>query len=395
MNMKLKMTHEISWFNDKIHISNLELDLNYEKGEESSSLHGIVKGRVALGAEDSRSPRVDVRIPFPFNNEEISFTFTDFSVESVVEALAGADVFPEDFPELFKHIQLDKIAISFDDAGAFDTISVDASIPGLWQIFGQFSIGNVKIHFEYGKASTTPPDTGTSGKSAKTCHRPPPTTGPGTGTESTPPTTEPGTGTESTPPTTEPGTGTGTDTGNGNEIDNDIDTGTGTGSTDQHTGPNSVGGDPENPPQPNRRSDQSADEEANTDTDGSDPNTHTSSGGTSQTTAQKTWRLVVKGQIVIATCIIEIEADFGSNLVSISAAGTRCSVSVGDILEKINLNSQILPSMISGFTIFNPKLRVFWQRPDDVTVVGSKSIAFAATTNLFHESEVTSHVLFR
>ena len=281
MNMKLKMTDEISLFGDKIHINNLELDLNYEK-EENPSTHGVVLGRVALGPVSSRSPRVDVRIPFPFANEEISFTFTDFNVESVVEALAGPGIFPTDFPDLFKNIQLDKIAIAFDDAGSLSTISVDASIPGLWHIFGQFSIGNVKIHFEYGKKTTSTPS--------------------------------------------------GSGDGSGGRLSS---------THFLHTdGP----------------------------------------------TSKKTWRLVVKGQIVIATCTITIEADLGTDLVSISAEGARCSVSVSDVLEKIHLNGQTLPSMISGFTIFNPKLRILWKRTGDNA--GSKSIAFAAKTSLFHQSEV-------
>ena len=276
MNMKLKTTHEISWFNEKIHINNLELDLNYEKGENPST-YGVVLGRVALGAEDSRSPRVDVRIPFPFKNQEISFTFSDFSVKNVVEALASPEkVFPDDFPEVFEHVQLDRIAIGFDDAGSLDKISVDASIPGLWQIFGQFSIGNVKFHVEYGTRAASGGDSGSSSKSLLR----------------------------------------------------------------------------------------------------------------SNGASEKVWRLVVKGEIVIATCTITVEAELGTDMVKISAEGTRCSVSVSDVLEKIHLNGLTLPPMISGFTIFNPKLRVFMQRTGKNA--GSKSVAFAATTSLFHRSEVGS-----
>ena len=267
MNMKLKMTHVLPLFDNKININNLELDLNYEKEKDTSSTHGVVLGRVALGPTDNQSPTVDVRIPFPFKNDEISFTFTDFNVKSVVEALAGPNVFPKDFPELFEHIQLDKIALAFDDKGSVKTVSVDASIPGLWHLFGQFSIGNVGIHFEYGKGTT--------------------------------------------------GTGT---------------------------------------------------------------------GGAGESTTQSTWRIVVRGQIVIATCTITIEADLGTDRLSLTAEGSRCSVSIGDVLETIHLNGKILPSMISGFTIFNPKLRLLWQRTG--ANKGSKSIAFAATTSLFHESKV-------
>ena len=279
MNMKLKMTDDISWFNNKIHINNLELDLNYEK-EKSPSVYGVVMGRVALGAQNSRSPRVDVRIPFPFKNEEISFTFTDFTVKNVVEALAGPGIFPTDFPELFEHVQLDRIAIGFDDKSSLDKISVDASIPGLWRIFGQFSIGNVKFHVEYGTRPASPP---------------PASGGGGSGSSSS---------------------------------------------------------------SPLRRSPPS----------------------------QKTWRLVVKGEIVIATCTITVEADLGTDMVRISAEGARCSISVSDVLEKIHLNGLTLPSLISGFTIFNPRLRVFMQRTGPNA--GSKSFAFAATTSLFHRSEV-------
>ncbi|XP_028405118.1 uncharacterized protein LOC114527617 [Dendronephthya gigantea] len=155
MNMKLKMTSEVSLFDNKIRINNLELDLNYEKGGEPS-LSGVVSGQVALGATTDVSPRVDVTIPFPFANQEITFTFSDFNVENVVKALAGADfTFPTDFPDLFKNIQLDKIALAFNEAGEVDTVSVDASIPGVWTIFGNFSIGNVAIHFQYGKSGGT------------------------------------------------------------------------------------------------------------------------------------------------------------------------------------------------------------------------------------------------
>jgi hypothetical protein len=268
MNMKLKMTHVLPLFDNKININNLELDLNYEKEKDTSSTHGVVLGRVALGPTDNQSPTVDVRIPFPFKNDEISFTFTDFNVKSVVEALAGSDLtWPDDFPEVFKNIELDKIALAFDDKGSVKTVSVDASIPGLWHLFGQFSIGNVGIHFEYGKGTT--------------------------------------------------GTGT---------------------------------------------------------------------GGAGESTTQSTWRIVVRGQIVIATCTITIEADLGTDRLSLTAEGSRCSVSIGDVLETIHLNGKILPSMISGFTIFNPKLRLLWQRTG--ANKGSKSIAFAATTSLFHESKV-------
>jgi hypothetical protein len=274
MNMKLKMADVISLFNNKIHFSDLELDLNFEKGNDPS-FYGVVLGRVSLGPKTTPSATEDVRIPFPFKNYEISFTFTDFNVKSVVEALAGRDVFPKDFPELFESIQLDSIiAIAFDDQGSLSTISVDASVPGLWPIFGDISIGNVEIHFEYGK-----------------------------------------------------GTSSGDGDGDGDEGD-----------------------------------------------------------GTGESTSQSTWRVVVRGQIVIATCTITIEADFGTDLLSISAEGAECSVSVGDVLEKIGLNRRILPSIISGFTIADPKLRIMLQRTGDNA--GSKSIAFAATTNLFRESQV-------
>jgi hypothetical protein len=263
MNMKLKMADVLSLFDNKIHFNILELDLNYEKGNDPST-YGVVLGRVSLGPKTTPSPRVDVRIPFPFKNDEISFTFTDFNVKSVVEALAGPNVFPKDFPELFEHIQLDKIALAFDDKGSVKTVSVDASIPGLWPIFGDFSIGNVGIHFEYGKK--------------------------------------------------------------------------------------------------------------------------TSGGSDGRSTTQSTWRVVVKGQIVIATCTIKVDADFGTDLLRFSAEGVECSVSIGDVLRKIQLNSKMLPPMISGFTILNPKLRIAWQRTGDNA--GSKSIAFAATTSLFHESKV-------
>ena len=354
MNMKLKIADEISWFDDKIRINNLELDLNYEK-ERISSTYGVILGRVALGPADNPSPRVDVRIPFPFNNEEISFTFTDFSVENVVEALVGPEdfksFFPRDFPELFKHIQLDKIAVAFDDKGSFDMISVDAGIPGMWQIFGQFSMGNVKVHFQYGKKKTTktPPNTETTtAASPSTSPANPDTGGPGPGP-------------------------TGPDTGNPKPSSTDPDTDSAHTKTD--------------PAQPN--SDQPTTDSPNPDTGVAGPDTGTAAGeGATESTTQKTWRLVVKGQIVIATCTITIEANFESKLVSMYAEGARCSISIGDILEKIHLNGLTLPSMISGFTIFNPRLRVAWERPDDVTQVGSKSIAFAASTSLFHQSEV-------
>ncbi|CAB3996010.1 Hypothetical predicted protein [Paramuricea clavata] len=48
----------------------------------------------------------------------------------------------------------------------------------------------------------------------------------------------------------------------------------------------------------------------------------------------------------------------------------------------------MLPSIISGFTIFNPRIRVLWQRTGDEDNAGSKSLAFAATTSLFYQSEV-------
>ncbi|CAB4004337.1 Hypothetical predicted protein [Paramuricea clavata] len=319
MNMKLKMTDVISLFNNKIHLSDLELELNYEKGNDPS-FYGVVVGRVSLGPTDGSSPTVDVRIPFPFNNDEISFTFTDFNVKSVVEALAGPNVFPKDFPELFESVQLDSIAIAFDDQGSLSTISVDASIPELWPIFGDISIGNVEIHFEYGKGTSGGDgndDDGTDGDG---------TDGDGTDGDGTD-----GDGTD----------GDGTD-GDGNDDDGTDDDGTNGDGTD---------GD-----------------------------------GTGESTTQSTWRVVVRGQIVIATCTITIEADFGTDLLGISAEGAECSVSVGDVLERIGLNRRILPSMISGFKISDPKLRIMLERTGDNA--GSKSIAFAATTNLFRESQV-------
>ena len=270
MNMKLKLTQPVLLFEGKININDLELDLNYEKGKDSP-FYGVLLGQVALGTGETTSPKVDIRIPFPFTNQEISFTFTDFSVKNVVEALAGSDVFPTDFPEIFEHIQLDKIALQFGSSGDLTKISVDASIPGQWRIFGEFSIADVSIHFEYGTRAT---------------------------------------------------------------------------SFDDETSPSD---------------------------------------------SAKEWKIVVKGKIIIATCTISIEADFGSDLFSISAEGSRCSVSVGDIVEKFSQNGISLPSIISGFTIFNPKLRVIWQRKAPAgqpeTAMG-KSIAFAATTSLFHQSEV-------
>lgn len=287
MNMKLKYTSGIPLFQGKIQISNLELDLNYEKDRQPST-YGVVLGQIALinSDEQKNSPKVDVRIPFPFNDDEISFTFTDFNVKNVVEALAGPNIFPTDFKELFENIELDKIALTFDEAGKIETISVDASIPGLWNIFGQFSVGNVGIHFEYGTHTTSS------------------SSGGGSGLHSDSPDTK---------------------------------------------------------------------------------LLHT------RQQASKTWRLMVRGQIVISTCTISVEIDLGSNLVSVTAEGTRCSVSISDILEAIHLNGKMLPPMISGFTIFNPKLRLLWQR----TGRKSKSIAFAATTSLFHQSEVRTMYWFR
>ena len=270
MNMKLKLTQPFALFGGKININNLQLDLNYEKGKDPL-FHGVLVGQVGLRTGEITSPKVDIRIPFPFKNEEISFTFTDFSVKNVVEALAGSNVFPTDFPKVFEHIKLDKIALHFGSSGDVTKISVDASIPGQWRIFGEFSIAYVSIHFEYGTRTTSFDD--------------------------------------------------------------------------------------EAPP----------------------------------SDSAKVWKIVVKGKFIIATCTISIEADFGSDLVSVSAEGAKCSVSVSDIVEKFGQNGISLPSMISGFTISNPKLRVMWQRKppagQPASAVG-KSIAFAATTNLFQQSQV-------
>ena len=275
MNMKLKLTQPVPLFGGKININDLELDLNYEKGKDPS-FYGVLLGQVALGTGETTSPKVDIRIPFPFTNQEISFTFTDFSVKNVVEALAGSDVFPTDFPEIFEHIQLDKIALQFGSSNDVTKISVDASIPGQWHIFGEFSIADVSIHFEYGTRPTSSDDEG---------------------------------------------------------LLSDCKT--------------------------------------------------------------KEWKVIVKGKIIIATCTISIEADFGCDLVSVSADGARCSVSIGDIVEKFSQNGISLPSIISGFTIFNPKLRVMWQRkapPGQPASAVGKSIAFAATTSLFHQSQVCTKV---
>ena len=270
MNMKVKLTQPVALFGGKININNLQLDLNYEK-ETDPSFHGVLVGQVGLGTGKTTSPKVDIRIPFPFKNEEISFTFTDFSVKNVVEALAGSDVFPTDFPEIFEHIKLDKIALQFGSTSDVTKISVDASIPGQWRIFGEFSIAYVSIHFEYGTRTTSFDD--------------------------------------------------------------------------------------EAPP----------------------------------SDSAKVWKIIVKGKFIIATCTISIEADFGSDLVSVSADGAKCSVSVGDIVEKFGQNGISLPPMISGFTIFDPQLRFMWQRkppPGQPASAVGKSIAFAATTNLFQQSQV-------
>lgn len=270
MNMKLKMTESIPLFGGKININDLELDLNYEKSKDSS-FYGVLLGQIAIGTGETVSPKVDVRIPFPFTNQEVSFTFTDFSVKNVVEALAGEEVFPKDFPEIFEHVQLDKIALNFGSSSEVTKISVDSSIPGQWHIFGEFSIADVSIHFEYG--------------------------------------------------TREASSG-------GKELLRDDD---------------------------------------------------------------KVWNVIVKGKIIIATCTIEIEADFGSDLVKVSADGARCSVSIGDVVEKFSQNGISLPSIISGFTIFNPQLRVVWQRktpPGQPEKAIGKSIAFSAETSLFHQSQV-------
>ena len=273
MNMKVKLTQPFALFGGKININNLQLDLNYEKGKDPL-FHGVLVGQVGLGTGETTSPKVDIRIPFPFKNEEISFTFTDFSVKNVVEALAGSNVFPTDFPNVFEHIKLDKIALQFGSSGDVTKISVDASIPGQWRIFGEFSIAYVSIHFEYGTSTTSFND------------------------------------------------------------------------------------------------------------------------GAPPSDSAKVWKIVVKGKFIIATCTISIEADFGSDLVSVSAEGAKCSVSVSDIVEKFGQNGISLPSMISGFTISNPKLRVMWQRkapPGQPASAVGKSIAFAATTNLFQQSQVCKY----
>ena len=270
MNMKLKLTQPISLFGGKITISDLELDLNYEKGKDPS-FYGVLLGQVALGNRKTTSPKVDIRIPFPFKNEEISFTFTDFSVKNVVKALAGSNLFPKDFSKIFAQIKLDKIALNFGSTGKITKITVDASIPGQWHIFGKFSIADVSIHFEYGTRTTSFGDEGLLSDNTKE------------------------------------------------------------------------------------------------------------------------WKIIVKGKIIIGTCTISIEADFGSDLVSVSADGAKCSVSVGDIVEKFGQNGISLPPMISGFTIFDPQLRLMWQRkapPGQPASAVGKSIAFAATTNLFQQSQV-------
>ena len=290
MNMKLKFTDPISLFGGRIHINDLELDLNYEKKQPKSLLYGVVLGQIAIGPDETtRSPRVDVRIPFPFTNQEVSFTFTNFTVVSVVEALANdPDLFQTDFEEIFNHLQLDKIAITFD-GDEVGTISVDASIPGLWHIFGEFSIANVTIHFEYGPAST----------------------------------------------------------GSVNDKFDD-----------------------------------------NTNGSGDDNGKHNDAAA--QQRSSSTWGLLVKGKIIIATCTIEIIADLGNDLVNLTADGSRCSVSVGDILEKFGGNGISLPSLISGFTIFSPKLNLLWKRSGPNA---GKSLGFAAKTSLFHQSHVCVYIV--
>ena len=441
MNMKLKMTQPIVLFGDKIHINNLELDLNYEKGKDSA-FYGAILGQVALGVEEN--PRVDIRIPFPFKHEKITFKFTNFSVRSVVEALAGSDLFSEDFPEILEHIQLDQIAIAFDMTGQVKTVSVDASIQGLWHIFGQFSIGDVTVHFEYGKLSgdgtgdppVIPSDTGT-GSGTGTGSSSGAGGGVGTGSSS-------GTGGSS-------GTGSSSGTGGGaipsssrlsrragvprpntsgrRDPDSDIvlsNIGGGNwGSKGRRAGiPNArnlnaaSGGDGDSKGRragiPNARSSNAASDGGDVDSsdgggvdssdgggvDSSDGGGVDSSDGDStpespstQSSYTKKWILKVRGKIVIGTCTIRIEADLGSDVVSISADSARCSVSVADILEMIHLNGLNLPPMISGFAIFNPKLRILWQKEKESTESAPakpevKSVAFAAKTSLFHESEV-------
>ena len=282
MNMKVKITQTISLFGDRIHIKDLELkNLNYKKVNESSSFSGELTGKITIGNDDSNlSPRVDVRIPYPFIKDKISFTFTNFTVKSVVQALANdPNLFPSDFQAIFDNLRLDQIVVAFKKEGGLKSISVDASIPGLWNIFGDFSIGDVTIHFEYGE--------------------------------------------------------------------------------------------------PSNNSSSDADSNALSHTD----QLHDSS-------KSSKWRLIVKGKIIIATCKIDIATNFQSGRVEVTADGSRCSVSVADVMDKFGRNGINLPSLISGFTIFSPQVKIIWQRsgPD-----AGKALSFTARTSLFHQSIVCTH----
>lgn len=105
-----------------------------------------------------------------------------------------------------------------------------------------------------------------------------------------------------------------------------------------------------------------------------------------------TWRILLQGDFVFASCTIGVQAEFGTDRLSFDANGEDCSASIADILEKANMNGIELPSIIAGFSIFNPRLKLEWQRSGDDK--GSKSLAFSATTNVFHQSEVGDYIFF-
>ena len=98
--------------------------------------------------------------------------------------------------------------------------------------------------------------------------------------------------------------------------------------------------------------------------------------------SDRTWLFKLSGHIMISSCDMSVSAALGSNIVEVIGKGTNCDVSIRDLLNSISLNPDVLPSLITGFTLSEP---VFSFRYDRTSP--KKSIGFGATTSLFGSSD--------
>ena len=250
--IKLKTTEPIKFFDDRIRIDKLSFDMKWSnKTENGPKITGSIPGKVVIGSGENVSSSVDIQIPFPFANEEITFTFTDFSIHNVATAFGFQ--LPTDSFEFLTSLELNKIALAFEDAGKLNRLTVEGGIPATWPIFGNFSIGQIKFFIE---------------------------------------------------------------------IDNMANS------------------------------------------------------------SDRTWLFKLSGHIMISSCDIFVSAVLGSDIVEIIGKGTNCDVSIRDLLNSISVNSDILPSLITGFTLSEPVFSFRYDRTNP-----KKSIGFGATTSLFGSSD--------